>query len=189
MQIVTVCVMLMFAALALTIRAQDTNALKTEIGNFEAQTNTIIVKGFDELGHVYANAATVTVLCKETSDITHGRKEYGAALEVAEGPDPGQFAIVDEDELDSLLTGLDYLAQLRHDVTTLPAFEAEDTTKFGLRFVGYCLRQDNGIRYYLQICDGRKVDLTSDQVKQLADLIDKARDSIKKLRGTKGAGG
>jgi hypothetical protein len=185
MRTVIISVVFMVAALELTARAQDTNALKTEIGSFEAQTNTILVKGFDELGHVYANAATVTVLCKETADITHGRKEYGAALEVAEGPDPGQFAIVDEDELDSLLTGLDYLAQIRHDVTALPAFEAEDTTKYGLRLVGYCPRKDGGIRYYLQICDGRKIDLTGDQVKQLADLIDKTRDSIKKLRESK----
>jgi len=180
-----VAVILVGAVQTFTARAQDTNALKTEIGNFEAQTNTVLVKGFEELGHVYVTSATVTILCKESKDITHGRREYGAALELGGGPEPRQLAIVDEDELDPLASGLDYLAELTYDVTALSAFEADYTTKYGLRFAGYCSRKPGGIRYYLQVCDGRRVELTNDQLKQLAMLVNKAHDAIVTLRQSK----
>ena len=118
-------------SLAFAARAQDTNALKTEIGLFESQTGEVIIKGFGQIGSVATGAAVISVRCKESASAATGHKDYGIAIEI----DANQWrklAIVDYDELDALLNGMDYLGKMTYNVTSLPGFEATFTTKSGL---------------------------------------------------------
>jgi hypothetical protein len=103
-------------SLAFAARAQDTNALKTEIGIFESQTGVVIVKGFGQVGSVSTSGAIVSVRCKESTSAATSQKDYGIAV-VIELNDGRESAIVDYDELDSLINGMDYLGQndLRRD--------------------------------------------------------------------------
>ena len=52
---------------AFAARAQDTNALKTEIGIFESQTGVVIVKGFGQVGFVSTGAAIISVRARNPS--------------------------------------------------------------------------------------------------------------------------
>ena len=78
----------------------------------------------------------MAIYCKETTDISHGGKQYGVALELQESR-PRQIAILDEDELAPLADALDYLSKVNSNVTALPAFNADYTTKCGLRFAAH----------------------------------------------------
>src|SRR5580693_5868169 len=91
---VSLCCLLAFAA-----SAQDTNALKTEIGLFEAQTGVVIVKGFSQIGSVSTSEAVISVRCKESTNVATGRADYGIAVEI-EANQWRQSALVDYDELD-----------------------------------------------------------------------------------------
>jgi hypothetical protein len=72
-----ICVVLIaiVCSLAYAGRAQDTNALKTEIGIFESQTGVVIVKGFGQVGSVSTGAAVISVRCKESTSLATGRKD------------------------------------------------------------------------------------------------------------------
>ena len=180
------CVVLIAAAcsLAFAARAQDTNALKTEIGLFESQTGVVIVKGFGQVGSVATGDAVISVRCKETTSAATSHKDYGIAV-VIEVNQQRRVAIVDYDELDSLLNGMDYLGKMTYSATSLPAFEAAFTTKSGLQLIAHGDKQQGGIRMFLQYDDGPRFPLASDQWIQLANLINQAKTKLDSLRAPK----
>jgi hypothetical protein len=171
-------------SLAFAALAQDTNALKTEIGIFESQTGVVIVKGFSQVGSVSTGAAVISVRCKESSSAATSHKDYGIAVIIEVNQWRG-LAIVDYDELDSLLNGMDYIGKVTYNVTALPGFEATFTTKSSLQFVAFGNKQQGGIRTYLQYDDSPRISLTSDQWTQLVNLIGQAKTTLDSLRTPK----
>ena len=171
-------------SLAFAARAQDTNALKTEIGLFESQTGEVIIKGFGQIGSVATGGAVIYVRCKESASAATGHKDYGIAIEI----DANQWrklAIVDYDELDALLNGMDYLGKMTYNVTPLPGFEATFTTKSGLEVIAFGDKQQGGIRTYLQYDDGPRIPLASAQWTQLGNLIAQAKTTIESLSASR----
>jgi hypothetical protein len=181
-----ICVVLIaiVCSLASAGRAQDTNALKTEIGIFESQTGVVIIKGFGQVGSVSTGAAVISVRCKESTSLATGRKDYGISVEIEANQWQGR-AIVDYDELDALLNGMDSLGKMTYGVTALPGFDAAFTTKSGLQFIAYGNKQQGGIRTFLQYDDGPRISLASDQWVQLVNLIGQARATLDSLRASK----
>ena len=155
-----------------------TNAPKTELEIFEAQTGTVIVKGFGQAKSVTTSAVTIAVRCKESVDISAGTKQYGLEIELTGNSQPKEKIIVDYDELDALLNGIDYLIKISYDVTPLPAFEAVFLTKSGLRFEAHSSRRMGGIQTFLQYGDNPRIPLASDQVAQVRDLISQGRTAL-----------
>jgi hypothetical protein len=178
-----ICAVLIAAvcSLAFAACAQDTNALKTEIGIFESQTGVVIVKGVGQVGSVSTGGTVISVRCKESTSAATGHKDYGIAVEI-EVNQWRRLAIVDYDELDPLLNGMDYLGKITYNVTSLPGFEATFTTKSGLELIAFGNKQQGGIRTFLQYDDGPRIPLASDQWTQLANLIAQAKMSLDSLR-------
>jgi hypothetical protein len=166
--------------------AQTTNLPATAIENFEAQTNTVIVKGFSQVGTMSVGDATIAVYAKATSDIGHDQKAYGIRL-VLTGSQPGNFSsrrplVVDYDELDSLADGIEYLEKITYDVTPLEGFDAGYTTKSGLRVSAHSERRQGAIQTFIQFGDAPKMPLMSEQMTQLRNLVLQAKkllDSVK----------
>ena len=92
------------------------------------------------------------------------------------------MALVDYDELDALLNGMDYLGKITFNVTPLPGFEATFTTKSGLQLIAHGDKQQGGIRMFLQYNDGPRIPLASDQWTQLSKLIQQAKATLDSLR-------
>jgi hypothetical protein len=177
--LITVCCSLAFAS-----RAQDTtttNVLKTQIENFEAQTGTVIIKGVGLGGSLTTGAGLISVRLKESIDVSHGGKLYGMAIGLEAGP-RREFLIVDYDEMDPLISGMDYLAKIGYDATALQAFEASFTTRSGLRIVAYSTVRQGGIHTYLQLGDAPKISLAPDQLAQFQNLIAQAKSSLDALK-------
>ena len=169
-------------SLAFAARAQDTtNVLKTEIENFEAQTGTVIVKGFGQGGSLTTTAGTISLRLKESIDVGHGRKLYGAAIEIVAGQHR-EIYVVDYDEMDALINGIDYLGRITYDVTTMPSFEASFTTRSSLRLVAYSAVRQGGIHAYLLLGDAPRISLASDQLAQFQDIITQAKSSLDALK-------
>lgn len=173
------------AMFACAVHAQETNALKTEIENFEARTNTVIVKGFGQVGSVSVGIGTLSVRSKESFDINGGGKTYGVAIELAGQIPPRQFAILDEAELESLVNGLDYLSKITSDVSALPAFEAEFKTRSGLRFIAHSSRRQSSIQHFIQFDDCPRISLNTDELVQLKNLVGQALNAINDLKRSK----
>lgn len=162
--------------------AQDTNSLKTEIGIAEAQTGVVIIKGFGQIGAIAAESAEISVRCKETTSAGTGQKIYGLAIELTGNPFPHDRILMDDDEIDSLLGGINYLAKINYDVTTLPGFEASYTTKAGLRVIANSLRKEGGVQYSLQYGDAPRIPLSAVQITQLYGLVEQARKNLDALK-------
>ncbi|HTV62880.1 MAG TPA: hypothetical protein VMH30_09965 [Verrucomicrobiae bacterium] len=169
-------------AFALAARAQEsTNAPATKIENFELQTDTVIVKAFSPIGTINTSAGVVSVRCKQSIDATTGRALYGISVGLTADQLHG-FLVVDYDELDALLGGLDYLNKISYDVTPLTAFDAAFTTRSGLRIAAHSERREGGIAIYLQFEGAPRIPLSSDQFSQFQSLIVQAKAALDLIR-------
>lgn len=167
--------------------AQTTNALATIIENFEQQTNAVIVKGFSLVGTVSVGDATIIVRSKESTDPGNNQKVYGIMVVYSGSSQPGNFApknalVVDYDELDSLIGGMDYLAKIGYDVTPLSGFDASYATKSGLRFSAHSERRQGGILMFIRFGDFPKIQLTTEQFNQLHNLIAQAKTALDSIK-------
>lgn len=169
-------------AFAGTVVAQDTNAFMTQIGSFEARTNVVIIRASGLIGSIPLGSGELEVRCKETTDAGTGEKVYGLAMAIEVNQIPAQRVLVDEDEVDSLLKAVNYLAKINYDVTSLPAFEASYTSKAGLRVIAHANRREGGVLAYLQFNDNPRIALTPVQMTQLYDLIEMGRKKLAEIK-------
>jgi hypothetical protein len=163
------------------VAAQDTNILKTQIGQFENRTG-LLVKGFGRIGAVQAGAVEISVGCKENSDgdVTH--KIYGLSVAFSGTGAAAERIYVDEDEIDALLSGLNYLLKITYDVTALPSFEASYTTKGGLQILAHSLRKEGSVEFSMQGNYSPPVPLSSVQMTQLYNLIQQAEKTLNAIK-------
>jgi hypothetical protein len=171
--LVTIC-----CALPLASRAQVlTNLPPTEIQNFELQNDTVIVKGFGEMGTLAVEGGDISVRCKESDNVMAGSKMYGLAV-ILESNQSRCSCVVDDDELESLIRGLDFLDKISYDVTSMPAFDAEFTTRSGLRIAAHSERREGTIQLYLEFPDTARIPVTPEQFAQFKNLIGQAKKNL-----------
>jgi hypothetical protein len=175
--------------LAFQVCAQDatTNAPATIIENFELQTDTVIVKGFNLIGTISIGNSAISVRAKVSNDINHGQKVFGIAIGWSGSDENGSVIPkgsmdIDYDELDAFISGISYIGNVTYDATSLPAFEASFTTKSGLRVIAHSDRRQGGINTFLQFGDWQKIPLTSDQLAQLKSLVTQAKVALDTLK-------
>jgi hypothetical protein len=96
-------------------------------------------------------------------------------------------ALIDYDELDSLLDGLEYLGKLDWSVTSLPDFSAVYTTKGGFRAEARGSRRTGSIEFAVRSTrvNAPKLSLSRDQLGQLRSLIEQARTKLDSMRQAK----
>ena len=166
-------------SLTFTATAQNTN---TAIGIFEMRTGTTLVKAVGLVGSLKGGSDTINVRMKETTDVSAGQRIYGLAIELAGNTSTQSRILMDDSEIDSLLSGLDYLIKIKYDITTLPSFEASFTTKAGLRLMAHSIRREGTIVDSLEFNDHPTISLSSVQMTQLYDLIAQAQKSLNGLK-------
>jgi len=174
--------------LACSARAQETNAClpvpATRLEAFDTNTDTVIVKATAPIGTVAAHGGEVSVRCREITDAGTGRRESGIIIDIAYGAQLEGTTLIDYDELDSLLDGLDYLGKLDWSVTPLPDFSAAYTTKGGFRAEAHGSRRTGNIEFAVRstrIIAPRFV-LSRDQLGQLRSLVEQAKAKLDSLR-------
>jgi len=92
--------------------------------------------------------------------------------------------LVDYDELDSLLDGLEYLGTLDWSVTPLPSFDAVYTTKGGFRAAALGSRRTGNIEFALRSVRGNTAPLllSRDQLGQVRSLVQQGKAKLDSLR-------
>src|SRR5579872_1187572 len=130
--------------LTATADAQDTNAPRTELDAFEARPGVVIVRGSADVGVVTTATGTVLVRCKESVEASSGRKQHGLAITITGKDQQSDTTIIDYDEMDSFLGGLDFLASANWSLTSLQNFDAVYTTRDGLQVAAYSSKQRPG---------------------------------------------
>jgi hypothetical protein len=183
------CVVLLAASglFACAVRAQVTNVPPTELETFEAQTGKVIVKGAGQIGSLAVDPLNIMVTSKESVDATSGRRQYGMAVEVVANDQRVWKKVVDYDEMDSLLNGLNYLAKIDYKVTSQPTFVASYVTRSGFRVGAFTSQRRGVIQYFLQDHDtnsanSARILITPAQLTQFQSLVDQARSNLNSLQ-------
>ncbi len=169
---------------ACAVQAQVTNVPPTELEAFEAQTGKVIVKGAGQIGSMAVDQLNIVVISKESLDASTGSKQDGMAVEVVANDRQVWKKVVDYDEMDSLLNGLDYLAKLDYKVTSLPTFVASYVTKSGFRVGAFTSQRRGVIQYFLQdySTNSARILITPAQLSQFQSLVDQTRSNLDSLR-------
>ena len=94
----------------------------TKLESFETYVGVVIFKASTDLGSISGRTGAVGVKCREVTDTSTGRKEQGIAIVITQKAQPNQILLIDYDEIDSLLTALNYLSKLSASATPLNTF-------------------------------------------------------------------
>jgi hypothetical protein len=179
-----IVLILAFGFCLLTARAQITNLPPTEMEAFEAQTGTVMVKGAGQIGSLTVDALTINVISKESFNESTGHRQYGMAVEVLANNQRAWNRVVDYDEMDPLLNGLNYLAKIDSKVTELPTFVAAYVTRSGMRVGAFTSQRRGAIQYFLQdySTNSPRILITSAQLAQFQDLVEQTRKNLDSLQ-------
>jgi hypothetical protein len=95
--------------------------------------------------------------------------------------------VVDYDEMDSLLNGLNYLAKIDYKVTSQPTFVASYVTRSGFRVGAFTSQRRGVIQYFLQdhgtnSANSPRILITPAQLTQFQSLVDQARSNLNSLQ-------
>ena len=174
-----------------SVRAQETNAClpvpATKLEGFETNTDTVIVKATAPIGTAAAHGGEVSVRCREITDAGTGRRESGIVVDITFGGPIEAGLLIDYDELDSLLDGIEYLGKLDWSVTPLPDFQAVYATKGGFRADAHGSRRTGNIEFDVRNMrlSAPKLALSRDQLGQLRSLVEQAKAKLDSLRKAK----
>jgi hypothetical protein len=122
----------------------------TKLESFETNVGILVIKGTAEIGTVSGSGGDVIIKSREVSDAATGHKERGVALEIVEQGQLKDRLLIDYDELDPLLKGVDTLSKIDASVTSLDSFDAAFTTRGGLRLAALGNRRTGSFRFGLR---------------------------------------
>ena len=165
--------------------AQDTNAPLTKIEVFDARTGMVIVRGSVLIGTMSAQTGTVSVRARESVEPGLGSKAYGIAVGLQEGGRIEDSTMVDYDELDSFLSGIDYIRKANPSITPLPEYDVGYTTGGWLRLVVFTsIKRPGTTQIVLQSghASRTRIVLSSDQLAEFQNLIQQAKTKLDSLR-------
>ena len=165
---------------------------KTKIAAFEAKKGAVIIRGSSEIGRVRDTngirhldgsvfyRTLVSVESREFTDASSGKKEYGVLLKIKET----DSSYLDYDEIDSLLKGIDYIAKIEKGITKLESFQADYKTRDDFTVSTF---NDNSGTIRAAVDIGRysktpAVILTLDQLAQLRNLVQQAKEKLDSVR-------
>lgn len=158
---------------------------RTKLEAFEARTGVVIIKGYSRIGTAPGlEGGSIEIETRELRDDA-GAREYGIAVEVREAgmPERRRTALIDYDELDSLLRGLDYLGKIDVSSTNLNRFEAEYRTRGDLSVSAFSTR---GGAVTLAVSSGQIRRVTSlfrlEDLKAIRGLVIEAKNQLDAIR-------
>jgi uncharacterized protein YlbG (UPF0298 family) len=173
---------LAFGVLALSATAQTTNNLNTALGRFESRLDVLVGQGFGDVGTVAFGQEEVRVRALESRNMATGDKIYGLSVDWGKNSRYLRL-LVDDDELDGLIDSVTRLTAIKSgDVTSLPGFEANFTTKAGLRVTAHSDRREGTVLTYLQFADSPRISMSSIQIQQLGVLLQQGRKTLDALK-------
>lgn len=144
MQLAKILVISILVALNWTAYAKDRNAQtsepRTKIEEFSAQTGVIIVQGYEKIGvRRGLESSYLRIETKEFINAEKKKSKYGIAIHIYSGPklDTENISYLDYDEINPLIEAIDYIINIKKNVTKFSDYQADYVTKGGLRISAY----------------------------------------------------
>ncbi len=135
-------------------QAIDVAKPTTKIEAFSVKTGVVMIKGMSTIATV-GGMGTLAIDVREFRDASAPKNvQYGLAMEVKESGrlERENRSFIDEDEIESLVRGLEYISKIDRSVTSLSGFEAQYRTKGDFSITTYS-DKSGGIK--LAVSSGR----------------------------------
>jgi hypothetical protein len=176
--------LLSLGILAFGALAQTTNAPRTQLEAIETRTNTLVVKGFTEIGTINCSAGSVLVAAKESSDAATRERAYGVSVVVRGREGRLDTSYVDYDELDSMIRAMGLMTSPPWSESALPQIEASYTSKDGLRVASVNTRSNAGMEAIVQSSHTcvASAPLSVQQLITFRTLIEQAKGKLDGIR-------
>ncbi len=160
---------------------------KTKLEEFSARTGVVIIRGFEEIGSSYGLYSTsIKVEAKEFVNVLTGKKEYGITIEVKKEDgryDKESTSYIDYDEIDSLISGIDYIAKVDKSRTKFSNFQADYNTKGDFKISTF----STAGKIMVAVSSGRIGAVSAyynlSSLTEIRTLIEKAKTKIDTLKG------
>jgi hypothetical protein len=159
---------------------------KTKLEQFSAKTGVILIRGFQKIGSAQGLYSTsVNIESKEFTNVTDGSKQYGITIEAFKEDgryDKKHTSFIDFDEIDSLIQGIDYISEVKPDVTTFADFQADYTTKGELKISTF----NSGDKLITAVTSGTIGGVAAyfniEDLAKVKELIFKAKNKIETIK-------
>lgn len=165
---------------AQTAQTQPTTKLEA----FASRTGIVVIRGYSTIGKIIGSSIynRVSIDAREFRNASNPKQaEYGLTIEVAESgrPERESRSYIDQDEIDSLIKGIDYISKIDKSVSPMKDFEAEYRTKGDFSIIIFS-NKEGGLE--LAISSGRigkaTVFLKASDLLVLRKLLVDAKESI-----------
>jgi len=159
---------------------------KTKLEQFSAKTGVVLIRGFHKIGSEQGLYSTsVNVESKEFTNVTDGTKQYGITIEAFKEDgryDKKHTSFIDYDEIDSLVKGIDYISNVKPDVTKLEDFQADYKTKGDLKISTF----SSGTKVMAAVTSGNIGGVAAyfniEDLSKVKELILKAKKKIEEIK-------
>jgi hypothetical protein len=157
---------------------------RTQLETFATQTGTAVVKGYSEIGSV-RGMGTVSVDCMELTNVSTGTRQMGITIDVKESGrlERSDRSFVDYDEIEPLLTGIDYISKVTSSSTQLSNFEAIYKTRGSLSVVTF---SGSSGKIEATVSTGyigaARAFISTDQLAELRTVIAKAKKTLDEIK-------
>ena len=158
---------------------------RTKLEAIEWRYERVLVKGFSQMANLTARGVDVRVDAVELKDTEAATRAIGIVIVLREpGESPRENrALVDYDEIDRLLKGLDTVAKVNESITKLASFEARYRTLGDLEInVFRQSRSGNAASLTSGICDRVTALLTLDELDRVKAHIVEAKARLDEIK-------
>jgi hypothetical protein len=179
------------AAFCSTAPGQETNVIilapQTRLEAFDTNTGIVVIKASFDVGTVAANNGGLAIKCREITDASTGRREYGISIELDMDGGRRDVRMIDYEEIQPLLGAVDYLNRVDWSVTTLSSFDALYTTKSGFRVAAFSSRRSGVIEFAVRsvAAETPRLVLSRDQVAVFRNVLQQAKEKLDTIRQSK----
>jgi hypothetical protein len=160
--------------------SEDPN--KTKLERFAAKHGVAVIRGYSEMGSIPGEyGGSVQVTAAELTNAASGEKERGVLIRVKEegSLERQNTSSIDYDEIESLLSGIDYISKANKSMTKLDSFQVDYATLGDFRLSTFN-GSDGGVSASASSgrIAGTSVFLSLSKLGQLRTLIDTTKKKL-----------
>lgn len=186
---ILIIVFLLIASILYSVKAEtekpqlSENNSKTKLELFQSQTGSVLIKGYSNIGKI-TGLGTIDITAMEFTDASTNKKQSGIMVEIETGESykSSGRSFIDYDEIMSLIKGVDYISNIKNDITKLNQYEVTYTTKDYFKITIF--NNEDGLNcavsigYISPICSF----ISMEQFKELQRLIDMAKIKLDNIK-------
>ena len=155
---------------------------RNKLEDFEGRAETLLIKGRHWVGTVRAQNGSARVEATEIRDTVATATASGVVITItADGGPPGEIrALIDYDEIDSLLKAMDTALKAGDGISRLSHFEVRYRTKGDFEVMVFKQIENNAIATAVEggFFDRARLYLTIDDLTKLRWMISQAKDQL-----------